>query len=178
MPYETIARETEGRKPAPPLSQGPFMGLPAERIHGIAVRVFILLAIVYALFAGLRTVSDPDLGWQLATGRYIIQHHQIPSYDVFSYTAAGKEWIYPPFSGVVFYWLFLAAGYAGLSWFCALACAATIALMTRKSGAIPAALAILAVPFIAIRTAPRADLFTTLLFAAFLAELWRFHRGA
>ena len=27
------------------------------------------LALLYAFFAGLRTVSDFDLGWQMATGR-------------------------------------------------------------------------------------------------------------
>jgi hypothetical protein len=38
-------------------------------------------------------------------------------------------------------------------------------------------LAIIAVPTIALRTMPRADLFTTVLFAALLFLLWRYHEG-
>jgi hypothetical protein len=55
-------------------------------------RLFLALgaiALVYAFLAGLRTVSDPDLGWQLATGRWVAQHHHVFSTDVFSYTACG-----------------------------------------------------------------------------------------
>jgi len=44
----------------------------------------IVLALGYALFAGLRTVSDFDLGWQLATGRYLVEHHQVPRTELFS----------------------------------------------------------------------------------------------
>ena len=63
----------------------------------------IVLALGYAFLAGMHTVSDLDLGWQLASGRYLVEHHQIPRVELFSYTAQGKEWIYPPFSGAVFY---------------------------------------------------------------------------
>jgi hypothetical protein len=48
-----------------------------------------LAAIGYAFFAGLRTLSEYDLGWQLATGRRVVQHLQIPSTDIFSYTVPG-----------------------------------------------------------------------------------------
>ncbi len=176
MRYDTMEPSTEARKLAAIRGHSSLMDGHTERLSRTAVRVLVLLALLYALFAGLRTVADPDLGWQLATGRYVIQHHQIPSFDVFSYTAAGNEWIYPPFAGVLFYGLFVAWGYAGISWFSALACVATIALMLRKGSAAAAALAIVAVPIIAIRTTPRADLFTTLLFTAFLGELWLFQR--
>ncbi len=37
--------------------------------------------------------GDPDLGWHLATGRYILEHHAIPHTDPFSYTAHGWPWI-------------------------------------------------------------------------------------
>jgi tetratricopeptide (TPR) repeat protein len=138
--------------------------------------VFIALASVavfYALFAGLRTTADFDLGWQLATGRYILQHHAIPSADVFSYTANGKPWIYPPFGGVILYLLARMGGFAALSWLGALACASTAWLCTRQGSRAAAALAIVAVPAEAFRTLPRSELFTTVLFAAFLLIFWR-----
>jgi tetratricopeptide (TPR) repeat protein len=135
------------------------------------------IALVYALLAGLHTVSETDLGWQMATGRYIVQHHQIPSTTLFTYTVPGSTWIYPPFSGVLFYLLYLIGGYAALSWFSALACAATVAIVVWRGGRATAALAILAVPAIAFRTVPRADLFTTVLFAAVLVLLVRHYEG-
>ena len=135
--------------------------------------VLVAIALLYAFFAGLRTVSDFDLGWQLATGRYILQHHSIPSTEVFSYTAQGAPWLYPPFSGVIFYLLYLFKGYAALSWLGALACVATVALIAGQGIRVSAALAIIAVPAIAFRTTPRAELFSTVIFAAFLIVLWR-----
>jgi tetratricopeptide (TPR) repeat protein len=137
----------------------------------------IVIALAYAFLAGLRTVADFDLGWQLATGRYILHHHLIPSTEVFSYTAHGNPWLYPPFSGVIFYLLYLAGGYAALSWLSALACLATVAIIAGQGTRTSAALAIVAVPAIAFRTVPRAELFTTILFAAFTAILWNHYQG-
>jgi len=137
--------------------------------------ILALTALVYALLAGLRTVSDPDLGWQLATGRWVVQHHQIPSTEVFSYTASGKPWIYPVGSGLLLYAAYLLGAYGFLSWLGAAACSGTTALLMRRGSVLSAALAILAVPRIAFRTAPRAEMFTVVLFAAFLTLLWQQH---
>lgn len=139
--------------------------------------ILIFLALAYALLAGLRTVADFDLGWQLATGRYVAQHHAVPRTEMFSYTAFGKEWIYPLLSSVIFYLLFVAKGYAALSWLNALAALATVGFLLTTGKRITAMLAILAVPAIAFRTAPRAELFTTVFFAALLALIWRHYQG-
>ncbi len=142
------------------------------------VRVcLIAIALIYAFFAGLKTVADFDLGWQIATGRYIVQHMAIPSTEVFSYTARGNPWIYPPFSGLIFYLLFHAGGFAALSILSALACLATVALIAFQRSRFAAALAIVAVPAIAFRTVPRAEMFTTVIFAAFALLLWRHYDG-
>jgi len=142
-------------------------------------RVFFvlgILALIYALFAGLRTVSDFDLGWQMATGRWIVQHHSIPSVDVLSYTVAGQPWLYPIGAGLIFYAAYLLGGYALISWITAAACVGTIALLLRKNTACGAAVAILAVPVISLRVLPRADLFSVVLFAALISVLWEQHR--
>ncbi len=139
--------------------------------------LLVTLALAYALLAGVRTVGDFDIGWQLATGRYILQHKSFPSVDVFSYTAAGERWMYPPFSGLVFYWSWLVGGFAAISWLSAAACVAAVAILlaaaSQQNRMLAAALAVIAVPTIAFRTRPRADLFTTVLFAAVMAVLWR-----
>ena len=142
-------------------------------------RVFYVLAslaLIYAFFAGLRTVSEFDLGWQMATGRWIVQHHSVPYVDVLSYTYAGQPWIYSVGAGIIFYSAYLVGGFALISWIGAAACVGTVALLLRKNTTVGAALAVLAVPMIALRTAPRADMFTVVLFAAFLSILWEQHR--
>jgi tetratricopeptide (TPR) repeat protein len=139
-------------------------------------RLFLILgavALVYALLAGLRTISEYDLGWQMATARWIMQHHQVPSTDVLSYTAYGQPWIYPVDAGLLFYAAYLLDGFALISWISAAACCGTVALLLRRGSAVTAAIAILAVPLIAYRTGPRADMFTVVLFAAFLSLLWK-----
>ena len=133
-------------------------------------------AILYALLAGLHTVQDFDLGWQLASGRWVVQHHHVFSTDVFSYTASGQPWVYPALSGLVLYATFVLGGYALLSWLGALVCAGTVALTLRRNSLCTPALAIIAVPLIVNRTQPRAEMFTTILFAAFLALLWAHYR--
>ena len=134
-----------------------------------------LVVLIYGFLAGLRAVTDFDVGWQLATGRWVAQHHQIPSVDVFSYTAQGQPWIYPVGSGLIFYAAYLLGGYALLSWLGAAACTGTVALLIRRGSAVSAVLAIFAMPLIAARTTPRADMFTLVLFAASLSLLWQHH---
>jgi tetratricopeptide (TPR) repeat protein len=149
---------------------------PLSRVPRLRAAL-IGIALAYAFLAGLHTVSETDLGWQMATGRYVVQHQQIPSTTLFNYTVPNSTWIYPPFSGVIFYLLYLIGGYVALSLFNALACAAAIRLAAWGGGRVTAALAILAVPAIAFRTVPRADLFTTVLFAAVLVLLIRHYEG-
>jgi tetratricopeptide (TPR) repeat protein len=138
-----------------------------------AFLILACLALIYAFLAGLRTVSDPDLGWQMATGRWVAQHHHIFSTDVFSYTAAGQPWIYPVGSALLFYAVFLVGSYTLLSWLGAATCVGTVALLLRRGSAFSAAIAIVAIPLIAERTTPRAEMFTVILFAAFLSILWQ-----
>jgi len=148
-----------------------------EKIYRTAILLLLILVLANAFAAGLRTVSDPDMGWHLATGRYVVQHHTVPSTDILSYTAAGTSWRYPPFAGVLLYLVYLAGGYAGLSWFCALACFVTVGFLVRRRTMASITLAMCAVEPIAFRTGPRADLFNTLLFAILMALLWDFQCG-
>jgi tetratricopeptide (TPR) repeat protein len=143
--------------------------------------LLIVVAVLYAMLACLRTVGDFDTGWHLATGRYLLQHHAIPATDVLSYTSPGSPWLYPPFAGALLYAVFQAFGYAGLSWFSVLPAALLAGYLLWRAlpqaSVASAVLLALAVPSLAYRLTPRADLFTTLFFALFLAELWRFHRA-
>ena len=132
-----------------------------------------VFALAFAFLSGLSTIGDPDFGWQLARGRWIAQHHQVFTYDVLSYTVPGASAVYPPLGGLLLYWVFLLGGYKLLSWLCAISCVATVALLLRRGSAFTAAMAILAVPFLAMRMVPRSELFAILLFAAFVSLLWQ-----
>jgi hypothetical protein len=127
----------------------------------------VLLTLTYAFLAGLKTVVDFDLGWQMAAGRYLLAHHAIPRTELFSYTAHGSEWIYPVLSGLVFYLLYQIGGYAAISWFCALACVAAVAVLIYRRNLWAVVLALLAVPVFASEVMPRASLFTIILFTSF-----------
>ena len=127
----------------------------------------VLLTLTYAFLAGLKTVVDFDLGWQMAGARYLVAHHTIPRTELFSYTAHGSEWIYPVLSGLVFYLLHQMGGYAAISWFCALTCVATAAVLIYKRNLWAVALALLAVPVLASEIMPRASLFTIFFFTCF-----------
>jgi tetratricopeptide (TPR) repeat protein len=148
----------------------------SPRVRTILVRSLLALALIYAFLAGLHTVARADLGWQLATGRWMAQNHSIPSTDVLSHTAGGHEWIYPPVSSLFLYAVERIGGFAALSWLGAIFCVGTIAILLRRASAVAAVLAIIAVPMIAERTAPRAEMFTLVFFAAFAVILWRQHR--
>jgi tetratricopeptide (TPR) repeat protein len=148
-----------------------------EKSCRIAVAVLLVLVLANALVAGLRTVGGADMGFHLATGRWVVQHLAIPSTDVLSYTAAGTRWTYPPFAGVLMYLIYSAAGYAGLSVFCALACVATVAYLVRRRDLASLVLAMCAINPIAYRTGPRADLFNTVFLAVLLGELWAYQHG-
>ncbi len=138
-----------------------------------AHRAAIVLVLLYVAVAACRALDAFDLGWQLATGRFIWQTHTVPREDVLSYTAAGREWIYPAGAQLLFYALFKACGYAALNWLGMVAAvAATVGLLfTGRTRAVPwpslpqLFLAVLAVPSIAARSSVRADMFTTVLFA-------------
>jgi hypothetical protein len=67
-----------------------------EKRYRIARLTLIFLVLLTALAAGLHTVGDSDMGWHLATGRWVVQHRQIPRTDVLSFTSAGTPWTYPP----------------------------------------------------------------------------------
>ncbi len=153
------------------------MILGKVNLHRYAAWALFALVLVYAFLAGLRTIADFDTGWLLATGRYVVTHREIPRTELFSYTAYGTDWIYPPFAGVAFYLLYMVGGFAALSWLNATACAATVALCLRRPRIWGSVLAMFAVPVIALRTAPRGDLFTTVFFALFVWLLWAYHRS-
>lgn len=68
----------------------------ATRADQIARAVLIGLLCSVSAFICMRgaagAVADPDVGWQMRTGEWILQHHGFPHTDPFSRTTAGTPW--------------------------------------------------------------------------------------
>jgi len=64
-----------------------------ERWHLSPGNVLVITLFVALLAKSAVPITDPDLWWHLAAGRYIVQTHSIPHHDVFSYTATDHKWI-------------------------------------------------------------------------------------
>jgi Flp pilus assembly protein TadD len=138
----------------------------------IVSRAAALAVVVYAFLAGFHTMDDPDMWWQMATGRYLLTTGQIARTEIFSYTAPGAPWIYPVGSGVIFHALYQAGGFRLLSLLSAAAAVAITATLIRRGGLVRYWTAALAVPLIATSTEVRANLFTMVMAACFLEILW------
>jgi len=66
------------------------MSLMSRR--AITAVTWSLLAVL-VLSTAIFRVNDFDTWFHLRTGEYILQHHTVPTHDVFSYTAQGGTWI-------------------------------------------------------------------------------------
>ncbi len=90
----------------------------AKRLAAIAL--FILVAC-----AAIGPIRSYDFFWHLATGRWIVEHHALPTFDPFTLAAAhvpwiNGEWLYE----VVLYGAESLVGLSGVSWINALFVAA------------------------------------------------------
>lgn len=65
----------------------------ADRAARAAVIGLLLAAPALMCFHGLASCAvDPDVGWQVQSGAWILHHHAFPHTDPFSRTEAGKAW--------------------------------------------------------------------------------------
>ena len=58
----------------------------------LAFRIAMALVVFLMFFLTSWGRLDPDFGWHLITGRYILAHG-IPYHDVYTYTARGYKWV-------------------------------------------------------------------------------------
>ena len=96
------------------LEQGVSWKELALKIFSFPVMTFFLLAT--ALFrACVRDVAEPDIWWHLRNAQYLLQHHALPRFDMYSTGAAGSPWINHEWLGELpFYIGFRAAGLQGM----------------------------------------------------------------
>lgn len=56
-------------------------------------RLFTLAVVLILMIPAIQPVTDPDFWWHLATGNWILAHHAVPRYDLFTFTVASHRWI-------------------------------------------------------------------------------------
>ncbi|TMA80839.1 MAG: hypothetical protein E6J72_07185, partial [Deltaproteobacteria bacterium] len=148
------------------------------------VIIFLLHLVVVWRLRAANVLADPGTGWHLVTGRYILDTMSIPTHDIFSYTAAGKEWITD-------YWLFeilsaLLQRLGGLPLYgavCTLIYGAIPVVLLRRmlrmgTGLAPAVvLTLMAYMVLTSHALARPHIVTYLLFAILLEQLDRVQRG-
>jgi hypothetical protein len=76
-------------------------------------------------------LNDPDTFWHIRTGQWILDHAQVPTDDIFSYTAAGKPWISSEWLSEVFFaTAFKFGGWQAVVALAAAACSAVIGILS------------------------------------------------
>ena len=119
-----------------------------EKTFGLAdVPAWLWFGIgVYALMliGGQVLLSDSDTYWQVAVGRWILDHHALPHVDIYSFTKAGEPWTSSSWlAQVLFAASYNLAGWTGPVVLAAGCIAATFALLVDiLSRRIPATYAV------------------------------------
>jgi hypothetical protein len=93
---EIRSRPLLEEQPARPASTGSqtLEGLRRRLLAVFPFQVVLAGVVIVVLFALVRNgVSDPDIWWHLRNAQYLLQHHQLPRFDTYSFTVAGHPWI-------------------------------------------------------------------------------------
>lgn len=100
-----------------------------EFLSGFSLPALVFLAVFGSVAFHLN--HDGDLFWHLATGRWIVEHGQVPTVDIFSFTFQGKPWVaHEWLSAVCFYGVYVAMGWGGIAVLTAIAVACALAQIT------------------------------------------------
>ncbi|MEO8596392.1 MAG: hypothetical protein ABI759_23945 [Candidatus Solibacter sp.] len=72
--------------------------------------------LLFCLMGGVASMLvDADTGWHIRAGEWILDHHQFPTTDFFSFTQSGQPWFaWEWLWEVSFAWLYRTAGMAGV----------------------------------------------------------------
>src|SRR6185312_11467667 len=140
---------------------------------------------IFVKLSGTRTLlADGDTGWHLRTGEWILNHHQIPYTDLFSFSRPGAPWFaWEWLWDTIFALLFRSGGMAAVvlanTLVICFASAFLFRLIRRKcdNGLVAIAVTLLATGGCAIHWLARPHLFTILFFTLTLHITQRAQEG-
>jgi hypothetical protein len=94
------AFEVDGGEVSPHVLHGPASEAPPVRaglrwLRAVfsfpAMLTVLLITVVFTMARG--GLGDPDIWWHLRNAEYLLNHHQFPRQDLYSFTVAGHLWI-------------------------------------------------------------------------------------
>ncbi len=59
----------------------------------LAYKTALILLFLVGIVLSIKSIKEPDIWWQLATGQWILDSKSIPTTDVFSFTFFGVSWV-------------------------------------------------------------------------------------
>ena len=163
---ETLQQESTGA----PVS-APAVPAIARFLPSLSDVAFLMpISFLFLKLSGARSLlGDGDTGWHIRTGEWILNHHQVPYSDIFSFSRPGAPWFaWEWLWDVTFALLFRSWGMAAVVLASTLAiCLTTVALfrlIRRKceNGLVAIAVTLLATGGCAIHWLARPHLFTLL----------------
>ena len=108
-----------------------FMKFVIERKPSLPYWLVPAVGLFVVIFTVFWVRLDPDFGWHLQSGRYILQHG-IPPTDIFTYTAPDFPWInHEWLSDIVIVGAYAAGGFVGVAGLFALIWTAALVLASR-----------------------------------------------
>ncbi len=54
---------------------------------------FTIAVLLTMLIAAIQPVTDPDFWWHITTGNWILSHHAVPHFDLYTFTVSSHRWI-------------------------------------------------------------------------------------
>src|SRR5258708_5081346 len=80
---------------------------------GVLTLILIVLQFIFVMYSP--DLNDPDIWWHMRNAQYLLQNHQFPRHDMYSFTVAGHPWInHESLSEIPFYLAYRAFGLVGL----------------------------------------------------------------
>src|SRR5258708_29920454 len=118
---------TEATKPSNPASANPeimrdamyfepgFRGWLQAATSFPAVLTLVMIGVQFFYSMYRPDMNDPDVWWHIRNAQYLLQHHQLPRFDMYSFTVAGHPWInHEWLSEIPYYLAYRAFGLVGL----------------------------------------------------------------
>lgn len=109
---------------------------PPARTFGARVAdlglILVFLGLTFLL--GVFPVKDTDLWWHLRTGQWILQHGQVPTHDLYTFTVPDHPWVDLHWAFEVLLWRgYTLGGIVGLNLAkCVVTCVAVLLLITAR----------------------------------------------
>ncbi|MCX7905150.1 MAG: hypothetical protein N2446_00425 [Elusimicrobiales bacterium] len=76
---------------------------------------FVTLGFLFSFIFFIMPIMNPDLGWHLSSGRFILENFKIPKSDFISWFREGVEWINSEWlTGIIYYLVYKISGYYSL----------------------------------------------------------------